>query len=511
MSTCLLTLVPSGRSQSFPRGTLLADALMDMGIRLKTPCGGQGTCGKCEVQIEGTVTHSSPDSDPVHKKGKCFACRTFLYENVDVRFQEETQQTGYVYPKLSGDDIAGLAVDIGTTSVKIAFVGKAGEVYVVDNFLNPQHRYGDDVISRIAAADDKVIHQHLTGLIRQSIKASINFTLKKMNVPQESVRNVVFSGNTTMLYLLLGLEVASLGRFPYTASIHDFDNLAFDFGLTPSAKTSVLPVQGAFLGADLIGGLAVCSSLGYQEKTFFIDLGTNGELFLINPRGEIFAASCAMGPALEGMNISCGMTADDGAITHVRDENGTLVYEMLGQGKPAGLCGTALIDMVSIFLKRGIIDSSGLINAISLPYPALVSERIGQKSIELWDNIRITQRDVRQMQLAKGASLAASRRLLDVSGCPAEDIKQVIIAGALGEYLNLENFRHLGFIPDFPEANFIYLGNTSLMAAASLCVNDDFINAARTLRDRIHEVALVQDPGFQQLYLDCLSFPEGTT
>lgn len=510
MKKCLLTLIPSGKSQSFPRGTLLVDALMEMGVRLKTPCGGKGTCKKCEVKIEGAVTYASPDSDPVNVRGNCFACRAFLYEKVTVHVQKKTQQTEYLYPKWSSDDIAGVAVDIGTTSVKIALVNKSGETCVVDHFLNPQRRYGDDVISRIAAADDRTIHQRLTEMIRQSIKASINFVSKKMKLPQERIRCVVFSGNTTMLYLLLGLDVASLGRAPYLAPTRDFEKFTLDLGFPSSARITVLPVHSAFLGADLIGGLAVCSKSDYKEKTFFIDLGTNGEIFLINPLGKIFATSCAMGPALEGMTISSGMTADDGAITHIRDKKGALIYEMIGQGKPAGLCGTGLIDLLSIFLRRGIVQSDGLIKSIPLPYPAAASEKKGRKQIDLWENITVSQKDVRQIQLAKGASLAASLRLLAVAACTKEDIKQVIIAGALGEYLDLENFRRLGFIPAFPHANYTYIGNTSLMAAARGCMDSHFMDEIRNLRDSVHEVMLVQDPGFQQLYLDCLSFPEGT-
>jgi uncharacterized 2Fe-2S/4Fe-4S cluster protein (DUF4445 family) len=510
MRACLLTLLPSGKTQSFARGTLLADALMDMGVRLNTPCGGKGICKKCEVKIEGAVTQASPDADPVNVRGNCLACRTFLYENVAVYIQKKTRQVDDLYPKWSPDDIAGVAVDIGTTSIKIALVHTSGETCVVDNFLNPQRRWGDDVISRIAAADDRTIRERLTGMVRQSVKDSISFVSKKMKLPPKRIRHVVFSGNTTMLYLLLGLEVASLGRAPYLAPTRDFENFTPDLGFPSSTRMTILPVHSAFLGADLIGGLAVCSKSGYKEKTFFIDLGTNGEIFLINPQGKIFAASCAMGPALEGMNITCGMTADDGAITHIREEKGALVYEMLGQGKPAGLCGTALIDVLSIFLKRGIVDAGGMMKFMPLPYPALTSERQGQKRIKLWEPIEITQRDVRQIQLAKGASLAASLRVLAVSGCAEKDIKQVIVAGALGEYLDMDNFRRMGFVPDFPEANYICLGNTSLRAAALGCTDDDFMDEVRKLRDDVQEVTLVQDPGFQQLYLDALSFPEGT-
>lgn len=508
MNTCLLTLIPSRKAQSFPRGTLLADALMEMGVRLKTPCGGKGSCGKCEVQIEGTVTQASPDSDPINLSGKCLACRTFLYANIDVRFEFETRQTDSEYPKWSLDDIAGVAVDIGTTSVKIALVKKSGELFVADNFLNTQRRYGDDVISRIAAADDKTVQKRLTELICRSIASSINFLMERMQLSKEKIPCVAFSGNTTMLYLLLGLDVASLGRAPYTAPVRNFDNLVLDLGLSAAVKIIILPVHSAFLGADLVGGLAICDGLGHRENTFFIDLGTNGEIFLRNPRGEIFAASCAMGPALEGMNISCGMTADDGAITHIRDEKGALVYDMLGPGVPAGICGTALIDLLAIFLKRGIINKSGAMTFVDLPYPAMAAEKAGRKRIDIWQNITITQNDVRQVQLAKGASLAASLQLLKTSGCRADDIRHVVIAGALGEYLDLDNFRRLGFIPEFPRATYAYIGNTSLAAAAKACTDRNFLKTFRRLRDRIQDVNLVEDPDFQQCYLDSMSFPE---
>jgi uncharacterized 2Fe-2S/4Fe-4S cluster protein (DUF4445 family) len=508
MKKCLLTLIPSGKAQSFLRGMLLADALLEMGVRLRTPCGGRGTCGKCQVQIAGIINHSSPDSEPVSADGGCPACRTYLHGNANVHIDEESNQIDYRFPNLPLDEIFCLAVDIGTTSVKVALVKKSGETYLLDNFLNPQRRYGDDIISRIAAADNKSVHEYLTSSIRKSITVSINYALEKMHLPKERIDCIAFSGNTTMLYLFLGLDVVSLGRAPYFAPIRDFDNLPSDLGFSPLTQVKILPVHSAFLGADLIGSLAVCDSLKYKEKTFFIDLGTNGEIFLINPQGEIFATSCAMGPALEGMNITCGMTADDGAITHVRDENCDLMYDILGQGRPAGICGTALIDLLSIFLKRGIVEPGGVIKSVSLPYPALYAERAGQKHIDLWENITVTQKDIRQVQLAKGASLAAALRLLAVSGCAKEDIKQVIIAGALGEYLDLVNFRRLGFIPEFPQATFSYLGNTSLMAAARGCINDDFIGTVRQLRDSVNEVTLVQDTGFQELYLDCLSFPE---
>lgn len=506
MTTCMLTLLPSCRSQSFAVGTCLADALFDMGVMLKTPCGGRGTCGKCLVQVEGII--ASAATGPVAVSSGWYpACHTFLHGAVQVRLPEEIARDKGGYVEISPYERYGLAIDIGTTTVKLALVDTAGEIHALDAFLNPQRRYGDDVISRIAAADDPAVHARLSDLIRQAIAGSLSQALTHMGLPYERIESLAVSGNTTMLYLLLGLDVASLGRAPYVAAEHDFDGLSLDLGLLPDKPVSILPIQSAFLGADLVGGLAICHELGYQARTLFIDLGTNGELFLIDPQGQVWAASCAMGPALEGMNISCGMTAAEGAITHVRDENHSLDYEMLGQGIPAGISGTALIDLLAIFLKKGGITSQGNLLPVPLPSPAHFVGDQGHKRIDLWDTIAITQKDIRQVQLAKGASLAASRRLLTEAGCVPDDIEQVIIAGAFGAHLDLANFRRLGFLPHLPRATYTYIGNTSLMAAAAACREPAFMEQARRLRDQVREVALAQDQGFQRLYLDALAFP----
>ena len=259
-----------------------------------------------------------------------------------------------------------------------------------------------------------------------------------------------------------------------------------------------------------MGGLAFCYEQGLNKNTFFIDMGTNGELYLINSSGEIYATSCAMGPALEGMNISWGMTADNGAITHIWSEQEIFEYHMINNGTPVGITGTALIDIIAELLDRNVILATGAFlrdhDTMLLPEPARFDNRGAVKQITLWNDIALTQKDIRSVQLAKGASLAASRFLLMEAGCAPEDIEQVIIAGAFGEHMDLENFKRLSFIAPFPNAQYHFLGNTSLKSAEKVCMDSSFLVMASELRDRVKEVELSMNPAFNDEFINSMNF-----
>jgi uncharacterized 2Fe-2S/4Fe-4S cluster protein (DUF4445 family) len=239
-------------------------------------------------------------------------------------------------------------------------------------------------------------------------------------------------------------------------------------------------------------------------------MGTNGEMFLINSSGQIAAASCAMGPALEGMNISCGMTADSGAIIHIRLNKDILEYEMIPNGPPVGITGTALIDLLSILLETGHLTTSGAfhskIETRILPVPMRYEHTAKGKQINLWGNISLTQADIRSVQLAKGASFTAAGILLREIDCLPEDIEHVVVAGAFGQNIEPGNFRRLKFIPDFPSAQYHFLGNTSLKAAERACLDKKFITKAYLLRDKIQEVDLARHPDFEREFIAALNF-----
>ncbi len=511
-----ITLIPGNQTGHFPKGTLLLDALMDMGVNIKTPCGGKGICGKCRIRVTGELSGKTEAEKkiPTNKTNDRLACQAHLSGDTKVFIDENHFISRKTYPKVNPDDHFAVAVDVGTTSVNISLVSLSqGVAFDLDTFLNPQRRFGFDVISRIAAASDPINRQTMTRQIRQTIFNAIASALNAMNIPCPAIEQIIFSGNTTMLYLLFGLDVSGLGRFPFHAPCLDFDNFTLkdiNADLFPHARISAIPAVSAFLGGDLVGGLTLCYEMGFTENIFFIDLGTNGELFLINGSGDIYAASCAMGPALEGMNISWGMTADDGAVTHVRIDSGKLAYNMIGEGPPVGLAGTALIDIISCFLSEGLINRNGAfvdgLENRQLPHPAQYSDGLSPKQIRLWGDIAISQKDVRNLQLAKGASLSASRFILQAADCSQDEVKHVLIAGAFGSHLDLDNFKCLGFIPEFPEADYHYLGNTSLKAAGNACFNDNFLKNAARFRDRVTEVELAKNPEFNNAFIKALDF-----
>ena len=517
MAQYTLTLKPSGKSQAFHQDTLLADALMDMGVMVRTPCGGKGTCGKCQVLLEGPTTDLSGKKS-VYSSGTARqhpACRTHIAGDVQVYIDEKQDISGKTYPKVDPTAVYAVAVDIGTTSVKLFLMDFTHSLpYELDSFLNPQRRWGHDVISRIAASADVTVFQRLTIQIRQAVFSSILGFLDAANLPVERIDRIVVSGNTTMLYLFFGLDVAPLGRAPYVAAIRDFTPChAREMGVERfnSASVSALPVHSAFLGADLVGGLAMCRRMGFTRSVFFADLGTNGEMFLIDPAGEIYATSCAMGPALEGMNISWGMTADSGAISRITLENGSLTYRIIGEGEPVGITGTALIDILAIMLEQKIIRKDGAfvpsLANMHLPGPMTCGFTEKIPCIRLWGDVRVTQKDIRNVQLAKGASLAAARLLLKEAGCLPDRIEHVMIAGAFGEHLDMDNFRNLGFLPEFPAATWRFLGNTSLLSAREACCNTHFLEEAAALRDRINEVSLSGHDAFSSEFVAAINFP----
>jgi uncharacterized 2Fe-2S/4Fe-4S cluster protein (DUF4445 family) len=513
MGKVLLTILPGGESREFETGTSLIDALADMGTLLRTPCGGKGVCGKCGVLVESGAPERSAAEDrffPSEPFSR-LACRATIESDMTVRVPvaRATSRPGKPLPARLREP--AVALDIGTTTVQLSLVdGASGSAYPVASFLNPQRRHGHDVIARIAASADPIVRGSLARVIRGAVAASIRAGLSESAMTPDDIGLVVVSGNTTMTHLFFDIDVRPLGAYPYTASELDYDRYATLEELLPAARIAALPSASAFLGGDLVGGLAITDLAGVRSNAFFIDIGTNGEMFLRDGTGTVHATSCAMGPALEGMNISSGMTADEGAINHFTVENGRLKPTVIGGGTPVGICGTGIIDALAIMLDNGVVRGNGAFDRAAAEASPVFSGRIetqnGTTACLLGDGIAITQKDIRNIQLARGASLAAARILLRDAAYEAERIEHVLVAGAFGENLDIENFRALGFLPDFPNARYRFLGNTSLAAAERACVDPGFLGMCRALRDAIHVVELSMRADFNDEFVDCLNF-----
>lgn len=487
-----------------------------MGVALRTPCGGKGHCGKCGVHVAGKLSAPTPVEERFmlrHPQMR-LACQAAALGDVEVRHEARSGALHRLLPGIDPHLEYGLAVDIGTTTIQTSLVELGGaRSFNLDSFLNPQRRYGHDVIGRISASNEPAVFERLLAMLREAIRGSLEESCRAIGLSSGAVRRIVFSGNTTMMHFLFGLDVRPIGVFPYTAERVDFEGFsAGELGLDefPNAQVMALPAASAFLGADLVGGLALTDAMGFSAHSFFIDIGTNGEMFVRNGSGGIFAASCAMGPALEGMNISYGMTADEGAINHLRAGDGLLHCAVIGGGTPRGICGTGIIDALALFLDENLLKKDGAFVATgdvqSSLFPDGIKMQDGQKQIRLCEDIVISQRDVRSIQLAKGASLSASRILLLEAGCDPLEIRHVFIAGAFGENLDIENFKKLKFIPEFNNAEYRFLGNSSLQAAARACGSEEFMARARTLRDAISIIELSAHPDFNDEFVRCLDF-----
>jgi uncharacterized 2Fe-2S/4Fe-4S cluster protein (DUF4445 family) len=511
MKTCTVTLYPEGRRQTCEPQTLLLDVLAEAGTALRSPCGGKGICGKCAVTASGNLSGKTGAETGLFPESR-LSCQAIILGDVEVHLEKGCVPAACDIPTfLDRFSSFGIALDIGTTRIQMSLIDlRSGEIWRVDSFVNPQHRYGHDVIARISAGAYDGAYLKLVQLLRLRLQSAISDLLCTYRIPPGRFEKMALSGNTAMMHFLYGLEVEPLGLYPYKAQTLDYDTLPPPIsGLPPDFSPSVMafPSASAYLGGDLVGGLALCRFLGLTRNTLFLDMGTNGEMFLADGEGRIFATSCAMGPALEGMNISRGMTAETGAICRIGLESATVSCHVLGDCAPAGICGTGLIDAVALLLDTGILLPSG---AFSAQAPELAS-RIGlhyegtdPRTLYLAGGIGISQGDIRNFQLARTACLAACTMMLSEAGYAVDGMRDVVISGAFGEKLDIANFKRLGFLPPMPNAGYRFAGNTSLAAAEAACLDQEFYETAKTLRDEIKVLDLSADPRFFETFTSSL-------
>jgi uncharacterized 2Fe-2S/4Fe-4S cluster protein (DUF4445 family) len=333
-------------------------------------------------------------------------------------------------------------------------------------------------------------------LIRLQIGGLITQLVYAARVPEAEIRDVVLVGNTVMHHLFCGLDVEPLSRYPFESEHLGLQTLDTDgWGWKPKGRPRVrfLPCLGGFVGSDILAGI-LATRLGERDDlNALVDLGTNGEIVIGN-RERLLCASTAAGPAFEGARISMGMRASTGAISEVKVMGQGIECRVLGNVPPQGLCGSGLVDAVAAGLELGRIQPSGRFAN-------------GTGAWELSPPVVLTQSDIRELQLAKGAIAAGIRTLLDQLGAAASDLKKVYLAGAFGNYINrasAERIGLIGFPPDKVEA----AGNTALLGAKLALFRPDGDDGTFAgLRSRIRHVALNADAGFQEVFVEEMSFP----
>lgn len=481
-----------------PHGTNLLHALRSAGILMDAPCGGRGHCGKCRLTVDGA---------------SCLACETVVDRDMTVLLPRTgtskilmNQGTGPL--PTDGSHAYALAFDVGTTTV-VGFLlrGSSGEVLARSGVLNPQTAYGGDVISRI-----QYRIQNGIGPLRDSIRRTLRrMTFELCELAGISPREIgctALVGNTAMHHLLLGIDPTLLTRPPYMPACREAIRTASPDWLPVSeqGELRILPNIAGFVGADTAACLLTCAFDTLEPVSLMLDIGTNGELVLGNGKRRI-ACSTAAGPAFEGAGIFCGMRAAEGAIDGVSIRNGTLACRVIGGGEAKGICGSGLLDAVACMLELGMLRMSGRMDG-SVGDPGLWTEADGCLALRLADGVVLTQKDVRQLQLAKGAIRAGIELLSERYGIAAEQIERVYLAGAFGNDMSPDSACAIGLIPPSLRDRILPIGNAAGRGACMSALSEENFRRGCALADATEFLELAALPDFQDRYVDSLPFGE---
>ncbi len=402
----------------------------------------------------------------------------------------------------------GLAVDLGTTKIAGYIMDlHSGKVLASRGIMNPQIAYGEDVIARIAyirgAQNEKDRLQHLTVDALSQLAIDLCGDIEAVS---QDIVEVVVVGNTAMHHILLGLPVEQLALSPYVPAIRGaLDVKARDIGLNvaPGAYLHTLPNIAGFVGADHVAMLLATKISQKKGVVLALDIGTNTEVCL-SCDSNMTSVSCASGPAFEGAHIKHGMRASEGAIERLRIADSVIEYQTIGGAPPVGLCGSGIMDAVAQLYSAKVLGDNGRMNA---EHPR-VRSREKEREFILVDEekggrspaITITQQDVREVQLAKGAIRTGIQMLLEAGGHSEEDISEVIIAGAFGSYIDVASAINIGMLPSLPLDRFKQVGNAAGTGAKMTLISKSMRARAQDIADRVGYIELAANPGFTQIF-----------
>ena len=497
-------------------GETLLSALGRAGVPVSAPCGGKHRCGKCLVRIiKGRVKNillnekNSPGKDL--PKDIVLACGSVPETDIVLEPVSENAYEGGVYEQISAENKnyekkelrAGIALDIGTTTVSARLVDlDTGAELDTYSALNKQRVYGADVMSRIGAAREGKTRELFTIINNQTREILAGF-MEKFGL--ESIENLTVAANTTMLHLFVNENPSGMGEIPFKpVFLEERKYNGVDLDL-PAGSIYIFPSISAFVGADIVSGLTAINIMDSSETVFFIDIGTNGEMALLH-NGKLHCTSAAAGPALEGAEISCGVGSILGAINKVEWTDGKLNYETIGGNEPIGICGCGLIDAMALMLDRGIIDETG----------AFTDDDCEAFSIA--PGVSITNRDVRQYQLAKSAILSAIRIVFENAGVKLDEAKKIYVAGGLGFYIDRNSAVRSGLLPDEFLDRIEVCGNTSLKGAVKALMQPAVLSGGsageksldmicREIVKTSHVLDLASDPAFMDAFAENMIFP----
>ncbi|MDR2075832.1 MAG: ASKHA domain-containing protein [Desulfovibrio sp.] len=542
---------PEGAIAAVPPGTSLLEAVYAAGLTMETPCGGNGICGKCRVRVLTGLPHGIQDrAKPVSPFA--LACQDLVGEDdLDLEILEVGENSLQIHdeslalscahiPRLTKrflpdrgrtevlaggktlcleagnrtDSLFGLAVDVGTTTLAVALVDlRNGEEAASAATLNRQTRHAHDVLGRISFAAEPGGLAILQQDALTDINALIAEVCAQAGISAADIYEAVICGNTCMQHLVTGIDPANLGRRPYHPAFrgHAYRKAA-EVGLRIASQGEVYfpAVLSGHVGADIVAGIVATGLLRRHQPTLFIDIGTNGEMALAK-EGRVIAASTAAGPAFEGMNISCGMRAAAGAIeAFCLEGDGRPVLKTIAEAPPRGLCGSGLIDAVAALVVHNGVASSGRFTPDGGAIAHFLERVNGKSRFRLAPHIFLTQKDIRQVQLAKAAIRAGIDLLLRQARILPEQVDRVLIAGSFGYHLKERSLLDLGLLPEAFAGKTEFVGNTSKAGARIFLLDAASRDWAASLAEKASCLDLADLPDFQAVFTASMAFPRAS-
>jgi len=413
----------------------------------------------------------------------------------------------------------GYAVDVGTTKLAGYLLSlNSGKILTVGSLMNPQISFGEDLITRISYATKG---SEKANDLQQAVVSGINQILmevcQKMDINPTEIYEMTAVGNTGMHHLFFGLNPKYLSLSPYPPIVRDSLNVGPDkigVNINPNGNIHFLPVIAGFVGADTVAVILSTEIFKRDELCFAVDIGTNTEIVLGN-KNSILACSCASGPAFEGAHITHGMRAATGAIEKVKISPKTfnVHYQTIGNAKPRGICGSALVDIPAEMLKAGIIDVAGTMNR-ELDTPRLRRGKDGFEFVLAWENetstegdIVVDQKDIRELQLAKGAMHTGASILMEKEGVTERDIDIAFIAGAFGFYIDPKSARTIGMYPEFQLDKIKMVGNAAGTGARMAILSKKARETAKQISRKVKYIEIAAEPSFHAEFLNSQYLP----
>ncbi len=449
------------------KGELLSDVLNRNGKSAPHPCGGKGTCRKCKVLVDGREELS---------------CQYRVNDDVSVSFFMQSEILSETGAEIKGEitDNMCLCLDIGTTTLALALVSlDTGNIAKVKTSTNPQRVFGADIMTRI-----EYCRKNSTGELNSILITEINRMIAELEIPE--MLDMYVSGNVTMLHTFFNADCSSIGVSPYKAQFLESKiEKGEKLGLDNIKNAISLPSIHSFVGADLVAGMNYIGLPEHGKYNLLVDLGTNAEIVLYSENSALCTSSAA-GPCFEGANISCGMSATDGAIYKFSRKNGRMIIDTINKKSPQGVCGTGLVDVIAELLDNEI-DETGFM----------------EEDFKIYGNIAINQADVRQFQLAKSAVYSGIITLINDEKIDFKDIEKMYISGGFSAKIDIANAIKIGLLPKELKDKCVPINNSSLLGTVKFAYEK---NDLKSYVENSQYIDLSANPIFSELFVKNMMF-----